>query len=56
MEDKLVRKLGSEKAKLFYENFDTFCDSYKDKAINEGYDGDLVFKKEHGKIIIFVEI
>jgi len=56
MDSKLVRKLGSEKAKVFYENFDAFCDSYKDKAIEGGYNGDLLFKKEHGNIIIFIEL
>jgi len=52
--EKLVRRLGSESVKDFKENFDEICDRYQSKAIKEGYYGDLIFKKEHGKMIIFV--
>jgi len=55
MED-LVRKLGTESLKDFKENFDEICDQYQSKAIKEGYYGDLIFKKERGKMVIFVTI
>ena len=51
-----VRRLGTEKVKNFKENFDEICDKYQSKAIKEGYFGDLVFKKEHGNMIIFVTL
>jgi len=51
-----VRRLGIEKVKDFKENFDEICDRYQSKAIKEGYYGDLVFKKEHGNMIIFVTL
>jgi len=52
----LVRKLGTEKVKDFKENFDEICDHYQSKAIKDGYYGDLVFKKENGKMVIFVTL
>jgi hypothetical protein len=52
----LVRKLGQEKIKYFEENFDLVYDEYKVKARNEGYEGKIVFKKERGKMIVFVEL
>jgi len=55
MED-LVRKLGTESLKDFKENFDEICDQYQSKAIKEGYYGDLIFKKERGRMVIFVTI
>ena len=51
-----VRQLGTEKVKDFKENFDEICDRYQSKAIKEGYNGDLLFKKEKGKMIIFVSL
>ena len=51
-----VRKLGTEKVKVFKENFDGICDRYQSKAIKEGYYGDLLFKKEHGNMVIFVTL
>mgnify|MGYP003146976247 CR=1 FL=1 len=51
-----VRRLGKEKVKNFKENFDEICDKYQSKAKEEGYNGDLVFKKEHGNMIIFVTL
>ena len=54
--DKLVRKLGMESLKDFKENFDDICDQYQSKAIREGYYGDLIFKKENGKMVIFVTL
>jgi len=52
----LGRRLGKEKVKDFNENFDEICDRYQSKAIAEGYYGDLLFKKEHGKMVIFVTL
>lgn len=51
-----VRKLGVKTIKDFKENFDEICDQYQSKAIKEGYYGDLIFKKEHGKMVIFVTL
>ena len=52
----LVRKLGIEKVKDFKENFDLIADKYRKIADATGYKGDLIFKKEHGKMIVFVKI
>lgn len=52
----LVRKLGQEKIKIFDKDPDYFIDYYRDKAISQGYKGDLKFKKEGPNIIIFVKI
>lgn len=52
----LVRKLGTESLKDFKEKFDEICDKYQTKAKEQGYNGDLLFKKERGKMIIFVSL
>jgi hypothetical protein len=54
--DKLTRKLGTVKLKEFKERFDEICDQYQTKAKEEGYNGDLLFKKEKGNMVIFVTI
>lgn len=54
--EKLVRKLGIEKIKDFNENFDMINDKYRQIANATGYKGNLVFRKEDGKIVIFVEL
>ena len=54
--DNLLRKLATESLKDFKERFDEICDHYQTKAIKEGYNEDLIFKKEHGKMIIFVTL
>ena len=54
--DKLVRTLGSEKLKDFTENFDKVIDKYRQIADASGYTGELKFKKEKGRMVIFVEI
>lgn len=56
MDDKLVRKLGSVKEKDFLDNFDQIIDKYRTIATATGYNGDLLFKKEHGQMIIFVQL
>jgi hypothetical protein len=52
----LVRKIGVEKIKVFNKNPDYFFDYYKDKALSQGYHGELKFLKERGNILIFVQI
>ena len=52
----LVRKLGSEKVKTFMKDFDLIVDKYRTIADTTGYKGPLKFKKEKGKMIIFVEL
>lgn len=52
----LVRKLGYERHKDFIEDFDLIVDKYRKIADTTGYNGPLKFKKEKGKIIIFVEL
>ena len=52
----LVRKLGSEKVKNFMKDFDLIIDKYRTIADTTGYNGPLKFKKEKGKMIIFVEL
>ncbi len=54
--DDLVRKIGVEKIKVFEKDLDYFIDYYKDKALSQGYKGDLKFKKEGPNIIIFVKL
>lgn len=55
-EGELVRKLGSEKLKDFKDNFDKVVDKYRAIATATGYEGELVFKKEHGKMLVFVKL
>jgi len=52
----LVRKLGSEKLEDFKNNFDKVVDKYQAIARATGYEGELVFKKEHGKMMVFVKL
>ena len=54
--EKVVRKLGTEKIKDFNENFDMIIDKYRQIANAGGYNGNLTFKKENGKMVIFVEL
>ncbi len=52
----LGRKLGEEKLEDFKNNFDAIVDKYRKIATASGLKGELVFKKEHGKMIIFVKL
>ena len=52
----LGRKLGSEKLKDFITDFDLIADKYRMIADASGYKGDLTFKKERGKIVVFVKL
>ena len=54
--EKLVRTLGSEKLVDFKEDFDKIIDKYRMIADAIGYKGELKFKKEKGRMVIFVEI
>ena len=54
--DDLVRKIGVEKIKVFDKDPDYFMDFYKDKALSQGYKGNLKFKKEGANLVIFVEL
>jgi len=56
MDDILLKKLGIEKVKFVNQNFDEICDKYKKKSKELGYNGELKFIKEHGKVIIYVII
>lgn len=51
-----LHKIGTEKIKVFENNFDKVYDYYKEKAEDSGYWGELKFVKERGKIIIYVII
>lgn len=55
-EGELVRKLGSEKLKDFKDNFDKVVDKYSAIAKATGYQGELVFKKEKGRMVVFVKL
>lgn len=52
----LGRKLGVETMKDFKDNFDLIVDKYRKIADATGYKGELAFKKEHGKMVIFVKL
>ena len=49
-----VRRLGIEKKKDVDTDFDAIYDKYKKKATDEGYNGELKFRKEKGNVVIFV--
>lgn len=51
-----VRKIGSEKKQSFENNFDKLIEEYKSKAEGLGFEPNLKFKIEKGKVIIFVVI
>ena len=53
MEERL-RKLGIEKLKVLNEDFDTLYDKYKKKALEAGCEGELRFKKQHGRVFVYV--
>lgn len=52
--EELVRTLGIVKQTEFSKDFDNIIDKFKEKAIRMGYNGELVFKKEHNKVVIMV--
>jgi hypothetical protein len=54
--EELVHPLGREKQKDIDKDFDSILDKYRKKAMSLGYKGELRFKKEKGKGVIFVVI
>lgn len=56
MDEIRLHKVGSEKLKVFENNFDKVYDYYKQKAEESGYWGELKFVKEKGKVIIYAII
>lgn len=52
----LVRTLGTVKVSDFEKDFDKIYDEYNLKAKELGYNGNLKFEKNGGKITIFVTI
>ena len=55
MEERL-RKLGIEKNKVLNDNFDNLYEKYKKKALEAGCEGELRFKKQHGRVFIYIVI
>ncbi len=51
----LFRKIGKIKYKEFISDFDSIYDEYSNKSKSLGL-GNLKFKKEKGKIIIFAKL
>lgn len=51
-----LRKLGIERIKDFTSDFDLIVDKYRMIADATGYKGELAFKKEKGKMVIFVAL
>ena len=51
-----LHKLGTEKIKVFDDDFDNIYDIYKLKAEKDGYYGELKFIKEHGNIVVYTII
>jgi hypothetical protein len=49
-----IKKIGVEKNKTFLKNFDSIYDMYKKKAVEMGYDKDLIIIREHGKVLIYI--
>jgi len=54
--DERFKKLGKEKRKKFDKDFDTQYKKYRKMANDLGFEGDLKFVKEHGKVLIYVVI
>jgi len=53
-EELRLRKLGTEKRKKFDENFDELSVKYEKLAVDDGYDGDIKYIVEKGKVLIYV--
>lgn len=56
MSDERYRKLGSETQKNLNNDFDKIYEKYKQKAIELGFEGELKFVKEKGRVLIYVVI
>lgn len=56
MDEEYVRTIGSVKKWDFDNDFDRYIKTYTEKAKNLGYLGELKFRVEKGKVIIFAII
>jgi hypothetical protein len=54
--NKRCRTLGTEKLKDIQKGFDNLYDKYRKKADALGYEGQVRMKREHGKLLFYVEI
>jgi len=54
MAEERLRKLGIEKIKDLNKDFDKFYEAYKKKAEEAKCFGELRFKKQHGRVFIYV--
>lgn len=50
----LMKKLGSEKKSELQTNFDAIYDKYKDKAMQDGFDGEIKFVTEGNIVSVYV--
>jgi len=55
-EDIRLRKLGQEKKTKFDENFNELSIKYEKIARDAGYDGDIKYIVEKGKVLIYVTL
>jgi hypothetical protein len=56
MDEQRLRKLGVIKSTELSKNFDEYYDTYKSKAEESGYTGEVKFIKEHGRVFVYVVI
>lgn len=56
MSNERYKKLGVEKQIKLDRDFDRIYETYRDKALKQGYSGELRFVKERGKVIIYIVI
>jgi len=56
MPEQRLRKLGVEKTKVLTEDFDKVYEVYRKKALEAGYEGEIKFIREHGRVFIYVVI
>ncbi len=56
MEEQRFKKLGTEKRDEFDKDFDAQYSRYRKMANELGFEGELKFVKERGKVLIYVVI
>lgn len=56
MEEERFRLITIIKEKILNEDFDYYYNKFKNKAIDDGYEGDLKFVRSHGKVEVFVKL
>ena len=54
--EKRLRKIRIEKVKVIIENYDEIYETNKKKALEAGCEGEIKFKKQHGRVFIYVVI